>query len=238
MTRQQHALLILCGVITVVGLTLMSPVSITFPSSPAQPPTFTEEFTTPPPVTPPPLEETPADSELGNKLSTVVIAIFGLAIAVLIAFLIRRILAARGQRTTTDTSDERTLTHDGNDAESGAINALNEHFDEAIRASQLIMRSATSPHDAIISAWVALEEAAASAGIRKKPWQTPTEFTVALLSLTNAPSAQIEALQRAYHQARYARTPLSREQAERALAALDAIADSLAIQQLSPGDAT
>jgi hypothetical protein len=33
------------------------------------------------------------------------------------------------------------------------------------------------PIDAVVAAWLALEEAAASSGVRRSPAQTPTEFT-------------------------------------------------------------
>ncbi len=83
------------------------------------------------------------------------------------------------------------------------------------------------PRDAIIAAWVALEDAAAHAGTTRAPAQTPTEFTVAVLHRTPADPDAVATLRTLYHQARFARTPLGDDAVHAARTALDRIAHDL-----------
>lgn len=64
------------------------------------------------------------------------------------------------------------------------------------------------PVDAVVAAWLALEEAAASSGVRRSPAQTPTEFTVAVLERTDADPDATSELLALYHRARFSRLPI------------------------------
>jgi hypothetical protein len=66
-----------------------------------------------------------------------------------------------------------------------------------------------APDDAIIAAWLAVEEAAEQSGVQRHPAQTPTEFTVAVLSRTSADPAAIHSLLSLYHLARFSARPAS-----------------------------
>ncbi|MCE7008650.1 DUF4129 domain-containing protein [Kibdelosporangium philippinense] len=59
------------------------------------------------------------------------------------------------------------------------------------------------PSDAVIAAWVELEESAARTGIERKPHQTPTEFTSAVLVGQNVDAQALRTLRTLYHRARF-----------------------------------
>ncbi|WP_127571334.1 DUF4129 domain-containing protein [Georgenia faecalis] len=71
-------------------------------------------------------------------------------------------------------------------------------------AADALLRSAREPGDAVVAAWLALEDAAASSGVPRDPAQTPTEFTTAVLDATAADPGATRALLRLYHRARFA----------------------------------
>ncbi|WP_026422802.1 DUF4129 domain-containing protein [Actinokineospora inagensis] len=61
--------------------------------------------------------------------------------------------------------------------------------------------------DAIIAAWLELEQTAATLGTPRAPHQTPTEFATALLTAHQADEPALTTLRHAYHRARFAHTP-------------------------------
>ncbi|CAM4004351.1 DUF4129 domain-containing protein [Kibdelosporangium persicum] len=61
------------------------------------------------------------------------------------------------------------------------------------------------PSDAVIAAWVRLEESAAETGVERQPHQTPTEFTAAVLAGQNADEEALRTLRTLYHRARFGR---------------------------------
>ncbi|MEU4608804.1 DUF4129 domain-containing protein [Kribbella sp. NPDC023972] len=66
--------------------------------------------------------------------------------------------------------------------------------------------------DAVIACWVALEEAAASAGVAREPSETPAEFTVRVLGIGGISEPRLIRLGELYREARYS-THGSTEQA-------------------------
>jgi hypothetical protein len=85
--------------------------------------------------------------------------------------------------------------------------------------------------DAVIAAWLALEEAASASGVRRDPAQTPTEFTVAVLERTDADPDAASELLGLYHRARFSHHvigPVEVDRAARCLGALAARWDALA----------
>lgn len=88
-----------------------------------------------------------------------------------------------------------------------------------------------SSQDAVIACWLRLEEGAAAAGAARRPAQTPTEFTAAVLAAATGPGdagIAVHELLRLYHQARFGSRPLDDDAAERASTALDRIRAGLA----------
>ncbi|WP_350278525.1 DUF4129 domain-containing protein [Kribbella sp. HUAS MG21] len=82
--------------------------------------------------------------------------------------------------------------------------------------------------DAVVACWVALEAAAASAGVPRDPSETPAEFTVRVLGVGGISEPQLVRLGELYREARYS-THGSTEQARtEARAALVLLRDELA----------
>ncbi len=64
------------------------------------------------------------------------------------------------------------------------------------------------PQDAVIRSWLALEEAAAASGIPRRPADSPTEFTGAVLTSTAAEPVAVTRLLRLYQRARFSTHPV------------------------------
>ena len=79
-------------------------------------------------------------------------------------------------------------------------------LEPALERAARALRQPGAPADAIVAAWVALEETAASSGTARAPAQTPTEFTTALLARTSADPAALATLRRTYLAARFGTT--------------------------------
>lgn len=94
----------------------------------------------------------------------------------------------------------------------------------------------------IIAAWSALEAVAADTGHRRRPEQTASEFTAALLTDLSGDEQTISELLGLYHRARYGTAEvvaaLAEADADRADALLETLADRLEEpQDAEPGDA-
>lgn len=86
-----------------------------------------------------------------------------------------------------------------------------------------------SPTNAIIAAWVTLEDAAAEVGDKRRSSQTPSEFTANLLHRHNADTESVQRLLHLYHEARFSTHPdLSPDDVDAAQAALTRITQTLA----------
>jgi Domain of unknown function (DUF4129) len=92
-------------------------------------------------------------------------------------------------------------------------------------ARELLTRFA-EPSDAVVAAWLALEDAAARSGVHRRPSATPTEFTFAVLAATPAPPAATQELLDLYRTARFSTHPITAADVERAAGCLAAIAES------------
>jgi hypothetical protein len=92
----------------------------------------------------------------------------------------------------------------------------------------LRQRAGGPPGDAVQQAWLALEEAAAESGTRRRPDQTSTEFTSAVLADHTVDPAALATLRGLYQRARFgAPGSVTEADADTAITALDRIADSL-----------
>ena len=92
---------------------------------------------------------------------------------------------------------------------------------DAVReARDILAREGGAPRDAVIEAWVTLENAAEH---KRAPHETATEFTVALLEKENADEAALRDLRTLYQRARFGHTGLDDDSADRARDALDRI---------------
>ncbi|TDQ04246.1 uncharacterized protein DUF4129 [Labedaea rhizosphaerae] len=98
----------------------------------------------------------------------------------------------------------------------------------AIAAAQrdLAQRRSGPPSDAVVAAWLRLEQAAAESGRPRAAHQTPTEFTSALLAEHVADDAAVGRLRGLYQRARFGRPgAVTDADADEARSALGAILD-------------
>ncbi len=101
---------------------------------------------------------------------------------------------------------------------------------EATRAArhELSRRAGGDPADAVVAAWVVLEDAAAGLGTPRAAHQTPTEFTAEVLAAHRADDAAMADLRALYHRARFRRSgAVTEADATAAADALDRVERSL-----------
>jgi hypothetical protein len=84
-----------------------------------------------------------------------------------------------------------------------------------------------SPRNAIVAAWHAFEQQAEAAGVRRRPWETSSEFTLRVLDRLSADTGAVVALAELYRDARHSRHEITEDNRAAALVALDAIHRSL-----------
>jgi hypothetical protein len=92
--------------------------------------------------------------------------------------------------------------------------------DAVQEARDILAREGGVPRDAVIAAWVTLENAADH---KRAPHETATEFTVALLEEENADEAALRDLRTLYQRARFGAGTVDDDSATRARDALDRI---------------
>ena len=86
----------------------------------------------------------------------------------------------------------------------------------------------SSPSDAVVAAWLRLEQAAADSGAPREDHQTPTEFTGALLVRYEVDPTATSTLRRLYQRARFGPVDqVSDHDAQAAAAALEHIVADL-----------
>ena len=108
------------------------------------------------------------------------------------------------------------------DAVEGTIESVTHlRLKEAVVAARdLLVREGGRPRDAVIEAWVTLENAADHT---RAPHETATEFTVGLLEKENADEAALRELRTLYQRARFSQDPVDDDSVTRARAALEQI---------------
>lgn len=84
-----------------------------------------------------------------------------------------------------------------------------------------------SPRNAIVACWDRFEEQAERAGIARRPWETPSEFTIRLLDAASADSAAVTRLSALYGEARFSTHPITEDQRHQAFEALQRIHESI-----------
>lgn len=194
----------------------------TAPEPPATLPTAT-----PTPVeTPPP---PPLDPD-GIGVGDVLLALAALLLVTLAVLLARAVLTStrRGtQAAAPATAPPGTATlADPDDAVT--------HLRAAVHHAQHHLTPRIPPRDAVVAAWVSLEDAAALAGARRDPAQTPTEFTVAVLGRTAADPGAVAALRGLYQRARFSRADVTVHDVEVARGALERLSADLAVDAGDP----
>ena len=164
--------------------------------------------------TPPPLLQ---DSGVSSLALPLLWAVLGLAVLA-VAFWVWRLLPRAATKTTaTDTSGGLGAAAGGS-PDAPAVR-------QAVSEAQQLLDTVLDPTDAVLAAWVALEEAAARSGLPRHPADTPTELTARVLTATEADADAVTTLLGLYHRARFSAAGVGPEaiaEARRCLAALAA----------------
>lgn len=190
----------------------------TLRSSPRPLPTFTptESVSAPTPIGPPPQREVKARPvpEWLKALWQALVYLAFAAIALLLGRWIYRVIRTveLPQAEVVDAEWERVKV---------------ERLAEAVDTGLSRIDSGTAT-DAVIACWVALEEAAASAGVARDPSETPAEFTVRVLGVGGISEPQLDRLGELYREARYSTHGSSEPARAEARAALLRLRDELA----------
>ncbi|GAA1985557.1 hypothetical protein GCM10009718_23630 [Isoptericola halotolerans] len=186
----------------------------------------------PEPVVPPPPPPGPPDDPTArdpdDTLLTVLAVLGVVALVLLLWVAARKVLAALRSTTPAPAPPEPDTLDPGTDLATDAepTMPLPELVDAVTRALALL-DAADGPRDAVVAAWVALEDAAAEHGTARDPAQTPTEFTAQVLAATAAPPDHVTALRHLYQRARFTTRPTAPEDVASARDALVHIARSL-----------
>lgn len=212
----------LCGLAVVAGAALAGP----WHAAPGGPVEIPTPDATPPEVTDlgeiMPIE--PAGEPDGGFPLTLwlVIAALIALFFVLRAFLNRASLARGRTEGRFDPADGRIgeVEHETAEPDLPALR-------RGVAAARRILDGHADPQDAVIAAWLELEQAAASSGVERAPSDTPTEFTTAVLDATRADPAATRTLLGLYHRARFAPDAvLGPPEVAEALRSLERIAES------------
>jgi hypothetical protein len=95
--------------------------------------------------------------------------------------------------------------------------------------TDLAARTGGPPGDAVVAAWLRLEQATAHEGAARAPHETPTEFTAALLARYTTSEPALTELRELYQRARFGPSgQVTEADADAAVGALDRILHALA----------
>ncbi|MGW7683435.1 DUF4129 domain-containing protein [Kribbella sp. NPDC054772] len=189
----------------------------TLRSSPRPLPTFTRTQSAPSaPTGSPTAQAQPAElpewlKALWQAFAYLLVAAVVIFVVVVIVRVVRKIRLPKAEHE--DTDWERVKT---------------ERLVEAVDAGLARIDTGTAT-DAVVACWVALEEAAASAGVPREPAETPAEFTVRVLGVGGISEPQLVRLGELYREARYSRHGSSEQARTEARAALLRLREELAV---------
>jgi Domain of unknown function (DUF4129) len=88
------------------------------------------------------------------------------------------------------------------------------------------LEEAREPRDAIVKAWIGLQEAAEDSGLRRRPSETPTEFTSRVFQSVDADRSAAAALLRVYLRARFGSAPATQSDVVLARDAIERLRES------------
>ncbi|WP_050758179.1 DUF4129 domain-containing protein [Xylanimonas cellulosilytica] len=195
---------------------------------PTAAPTFDAPVLPPPPPPPDPAPSmlpVPPGTGAGST-PWFLLALLVLAVVLLLlgtAYAVRQMLAGRAEPMPEPMDPDILVS--GVHAAAGTIDL--PVLVDAVEAALARLDAAGTPTDAVVAAWVLLEEAAAAHGWERHPSQTSTEFTAQLLDVSPAPPEHTATLRGLYQRARFTDHPVTPEHVAQARTALAAIARAL-----------
>lgn len=164
----------------------------------------------------------PSEGRAPLDLHPVAIVLLALAVLVLAALVARWLLAHRRERVRVvplaATGDEVVAV----DEPEPEPDVPRRAFDDALDA----LASERVPRDAIVRAWLSLQDTAADSGVRRRAAETPTEFTARVLARVAADRDAMASLLDTYQQVRFGDREPGAEDRERVRVALGRLADS------------
>lgn len=165
----------------------------------------------------------PADPfDVSGVVQTILLVLAGLVALAVAAVLIRLLVAAiRDRRRRTG----RKRLH-GIDAGADPQVADAPTVLRGIAAALVALDEHREPSDAVVQAWLGLQQAAEDAGFARSAAETPTEFTGRVLSRTGADRVALGTLLRLYLRARFGDGAITAEDATDARQALRALETS------------
>jgi len=178
-----------------------------------------------------------ADFGGGNQNSVITAGLGGVVAIVLLCYL-AAMVALIAALTTVRFRKARRAAHQAGQAEEeyeGRGQSAAAALLHGARAALLDLRHRAGgpPSDAVVRAWLVLEESAAESGTARRPDQTSTEFTADVLAAHDVDPAALRTLRSLYQRARFAESAsatVTEADADAAAAALDRIADTLTVR--------
>jgi len=148
----------------------------------------------------------PDEPKPSSPIWAIIALVLGIAVAAVILFFIIRYLI-RLFKGVFATRIEKVPARDmiGTGAAMAGAPLTPEQVRDAVAEALQQLDSAATPTDAIILAWLALEDAAHRFGVTRDPSQTPTEFTSNLLAKSAVPTDDLVGLRTVYLRARFSK---------------------------------
>lgn len=175
-----------------------------------------------------PHDQTPPSYDVITWIVVALSVAGAVLVAVLLWLLARRVVRALA----TPEDDDPDDLAPGHATTGTAADLPLPALQDAVATALARIDHAATPHDAVVAAWVALEDAAAEHGTRRDPAQTPTEFTTHLLTSRrtdghDVPADDVDTLRRLYQHARFTDRPVATDDVDAARTALSRIARAL-----------
>lgn len=228
--------LILAGLacaILAVGVNLGGPIDVQLPEA-----SGVIEFFPPPPEETIEQENpdaaTEQDQKGQSKAGQIILTLAGLLILYLVVQGARQGLRILSGAMRTKDKTPRTSGQGSQTDPSGQ--SLLPELQRAVQLGQGYLTHSQNSNDAIIAAWLALEEGAKLAGVPRDRAQTPTEFTLEVLSQTPATPQVIQELLALYQVARFTNKDLDQSARTRAMSIMTQLsADFSSEEKLAAG---
>ena len=159
----------------------------------------------------------------GSLVGWILLGLAAVVVAVLLFFLVRALIRAWLARTPTRAAEAPGTEFFTTDREPDPEAAAPE-IRRGIAFARRVIDEHEVPSEAIVAAWVGLEQSAADAGLTRGPAETPAEFALRIITHRSAIAADARELLRLYERVRFAghtATEADRTGARRALDAIE-----------------
>lgn len=168
--------------------------------------------------------ESPYGVQVASAIGLLVVLLVAGALALFgLVALVLGVHRVRAKRDRVRTSGHPEDADDGDDDRIAGV----MHKAVVSALTRLDARRGGDPGDAVVEAWLALEDAAADVGARREAHQTPTEFTASVLGRLDVDADALDRLCRVYHRARFSGHPVTEADARTASDALTRVVTDL-----------